>query len=364
MTVMTSQRIGWVDYSKGICIILVVMMHSTLDYGAMVGDTGWMHAAVGWTKPFRMPDFFLISGLFLSRSIFGSKIDYFDRKFLHFAYFYCLWLFIQTLAFDANVLLSNPWQFMVTYLSALVIPKSSLWFIHQLAVFYMFTWAVRKVPQLWVFLAAAALQIAFSTQMIDTGWSVTNRFMEWFVFFYGGYWLAPRIFAFAEYIQSNRAVAWLALAGWAVTNTVFTQFEIDGLPILSLALGFAGAFAIAAIGALLAQANVGNTLRYVGQNSIVIYLTFFLPMKVLQKAFVTAGPILDVGTASAIITLVAVFVPLIFHRMILKTPLIALYERPGFMRLKGPKGSRKGGQLLAEDPLMAPIDPAKDTESR
>ena len=59
-------RVDWVDYAKGICIIMVVMMHSVLGVEAAAGQTGFMHLVVMFAKPFRMPDFFLISGLFMS----------------------------------------------------------------------------------------------------------------------------------------------------------------------------------------------------------------------------------------------------------------------------------------------------------
>src|SRR5215216_3602929 len=59
-------RVDWVDYAKGICIIMVVMMHSVLGVEAAASQTGFMHWLVMFAQPFRMPDFFLISGLFLS----------------------------------------------------------------------------------------------------------------------------------------------------------------------------------------------------------------------------------------------------------------------------------------------------------
>ncbi len=61
-----SGRVDWVDYAKGICIVMVVMMHSVLGVELAAGQTGFMHALVSFAKPFRMPDFFLISGLFPS----------------------------------------------------------------------------------------------------------------------------------------------------------------------------------------------------------------------------------------------------------------------------------------------------------
>src|SRR5262249_50270474 len=88
-------RVDWADYAKGICIIMVVVMHSTLGVEEVAGREGFMHALVAFAKPFRMPDFFMISGLFLSRVIARDWRTYLDRKVVHFAYFYVLWVTIQ-----------------------------------------------------------------------------------------------------------------------------------------------------------------------------------------------------------------------------------------------------------------------------
>ena len=90
-----ARRVDWADYAKGFCIIMVVMMHSTLGVEEAAGREGFMHALVAFAKPFRMPDFFMISGLFLSRVIDRDWRTYLDRKVVHFAYFYVLWVTIQ-----------------------------------------------------------------------------------------------------------------------------------------------------------------------------------------------------------------------------------------------------------------------------
>src|SRR5215218_6976783 len=81
----SAPRIDWVDYAKGICIVMVVMMHSVLGVEAAAGQTGFMHSLVAFARPFRMPDFFLISGLFLSVVIDRDWRTYHDRKVVHFA---------------------------------------------------------------------------------------------------------------------------------------------------------------------------------------------------------------------------------------------------------------------------------------
>src|SRR6202166_5192607 len=89
-------RVDCVDYAKGICIVMVVMMHSVLGVELAAGQTGFMHLLVAFAKPFRMPDFFLISGLFLSVVIDRDWRTYLDRKVFDFAYFYLLWVTIQS----------------------------------------------------------------------------------------------------------------------------------------------------------------------------------------------------------------------------------------------------------------------------
>jgi uncharacterized membrane protein YcfT len=78
-----------VDYAKGICIVMVVMMHSVLGVEASVGASGFMHAIVTFAKPFRMPDFFLISGLFLSVVIDRDWRTFLDRNWCISPIFIC-----------------------------------------------------------------------------------------------------------------------------------------------------------------------------------------------------------------------------------------------------------------------------------
>ena len=45
------ERVAFADYAKGFCIIMVVMMHSTLGVEDAVGREGFMHALVAFAKP-------------------------------------------------------------------------------------------------------------------------------------------------------------------------------------------------------------------------------------------------------------------------------------------------------------------------
>ena len=57
-----------------------------------------------------------------------------------------------------------------------------------------------------------------------------------------------------------------------------------------------------AVGALLARCNWLGALRYCGENSIVIYLAFFLPMAATRTVLLKTGLIPDIGTVSLVVT--------------------------------------------------------------
>src|ERR1700692_1677396 len=141
------ERVGWVDYAKGICIVMVVMMHSVLGVELAAGQTGFMHLVVMFAKPFRRPDFFLISGLFLSVVIARDWRTYLDRKVVHFAYFYLLWVTIQ-FGFKAPSFAAEPsWSHVgFLYLESFIEPFGTLWFIFLLPVFFVVTKAISRMP--------------------------------------------------------------------------------------------------------------------------------------------------------------------------------------------------------------------------
>ena len=201
-------RVDWVDYAKGFCIIMVVMMHSTLGVEAAAGQTSWMGDLVAFAKPFRMPDFFLISGLFLARVIDRDWRTYLDRKVVHFAYFYVLWVTIQ-FAFKAPGLAAEHGALGVArlYAEAFIEPFGTLWFIYLLPIFFVVTKLTRGVPVLVIWTVLAALEIAH----VHTGWTVIDEFCARFVYFYTGYILADRIFQIAATVQARPMLAVLGL---------------------------------------------------------------------------------------------------------------------------------------------------------
>ncbi|HEY8566767.1 MAG TPA: acyltransferase family protein [Beijerinckiaceae bacterium] len=356
-----AERVAWVDLAKGMCIILVVMMHATLSTGVAMKGEGFMHAVVAFARPFRMPDFFLLSGLFLARVIDRDWRRYADTRVVHFAYFYVLWLLIHSILKAGEVSGGTTLGLLRHLATSLAEPYSSLWFIHMLAVFSVVTKLLRRLPASALLALAAALEIL----PIQAGSHLINEFCGRWIYFLIGYRFAPQIFAFAAGAAARPVPALLGLGAWVLLNGVFAFTPHAGggkladLPVLSFALGLAGSGAVIAVAALLARATAEirsgaaraaiGALRLCGARSIAIYLCFFLPMAATRLTIVETGAIGDVGLASLVVTAAAVIVPLLLDRVVRGTPFAFLFTRPAWAHLPPARGS--GGRPAAVSAL-------------
>ena len=330
-------RVDWVDYAKGICIVMVVMMHSVLGVEAAAGHTGFMHLVVMFAKPFRMPDFFLISGLFLSVVIDRDWRTYLDRKVVHFAYFYLLWVTIQFGFKAPSFAAETNWTHAgLLYLESFIEPFGTLWFIYLLPVFFVVTKATRRMPPLPIWGIAALLEMAH----VATGWTVIDEFCARFVYFYSGYLFADYVFALSDRARARPAAALAGLALWALVNGSLVKFGVSEWPLISLALGLAGACAIVTIGTLLARAHWLTFLRFFGEHSIVIYLAFFLPMATTRTLLLKTGLIHDIGTISLAVTIFGVAGALAIWWIALRVGANFLFERPAAFWIAPKKPSK------------------------
>lgn len=346
-----ADRLSWVDTAKGLSIILVVMMHSAYGVGEETGQSGILHWIIAWATPFRMPEFFLISGLFLSQVIARDWLKFSDRRILHYFYFYALWAVIQ-IVFKVGLGTGDPLSALQQMALAIVDPYGVLWFIYMLAVFSLMTkvlWDLRVNS--WVALGiAAVLQIL---PIGNTGSYIVDQFAEYFVYFFAGYALAPWIFKAVAWAQDRVLpaigilVAYALINGFLVFNggfemrPVHAEIGFAGLPVLHLVLAVVGSLALCVTAALLAKLPAMEWLRWLGAHSIVVYLSFSIPMALSRVILLKVGIIDDTSTLSVIVMLTALLSPLVLYWLIQKTGWGKfLFERPAWAHLPGTPGSR------------------------
>lgn len=352
MTDTAKQRHAWVDVAKGLSIILVVMMHSTYGVGEATERVGFMHYVLGFATPFRMPEFFLVSGLFLSAVITRPWRNFTDRRVVHYLYFYALWAVIL-IAFKHLIVERDPGGTLALMASAIYEPYSILWFIYALAVYGLIAKVLHqlRVPHVAVLIVAAAASIA----PVATPVSIVNYVAEYFVYFYAGYALAPAIFKLAEWIKAHPALAIAGLAAWALANgaLVFSPGHsvtfgtvtsgVAHIPGANFVMAMAGATVICSASVLLARLATMDWLRWVGAHSIVVYLSFVIPMGSFRTVLLRFVPEIDAGVASLACLIVAVVCPLILYWIISRIGFGKfLFERPAWAHLPGAPGSRWG----------------------
>ena len=355
---LAKQRFDWVDMAKGLSIFLVVIMYCASSVGEDTGQTGFLHWSLAFAMPFRMPEFFLLSGLFLSQVIDRPWRAFADRRVVHYLYFYVLWAVIHIL-FKVALVGRDPGGALSYLAWAVVEPYGVLWFIYMLAVFGLVSKLLHqlRVPH-WVALAVgAALQMA----TVHTGSYLVDQFSAYFVYFYAGYVFAPHVFRLADWAGQNVGAALAVLAAWAVANAilVFTPgFRLDpvhiqmgwaALPGVHLIAAMAGALAICVASALLIKLPWMNWLRWLGTKSLVVYVAFVLPMGIARTLLLAVG-IEEPNLVSLIIMVVAIVAPLVLWWITEKLGFGKfLFERPAWAHLPGTAPAPKPHQTVAAE---------------
>ncbi|MBI1386171.1 MAG: acyltransferase family protein [Rhizobiales bacterium] len=337
-----AERIDWVDYAKGLSILLVVQYHATLGITEHIGYESWSSGFASFCYTFRMPLFFIVAGLFLARTIDQDWRTYLDRKVVHFAYFYALWVTIKFILKGPQIAEGSLVVWLTEYAFAFVQPFGPLWFIYLLGVFFLATRLLRGVPAPILWIGAAVLHIAG----IETGSVVVDQFCSRYVFFLSGYMLAGGVFATARHGAAQPMHAALALAGFLALNGAMLATGAHKLPGATLALGLIGALAFVAVLAALAERGRASFLGYCGARSLPIYLAFFVPMaatRIIGEKLLGQTPV-AAEVLGLVVPLAAVIGALVMYWVLPRLGLGFLFERPAWARLAGsttPRGQSR-----------------------
>jgi uncharacterized membrane protein YcfT len=120
---------------------------------------------------------------------------------------------------------------------------------------------------------------------------------------------------------------------WSTGHSYAVVSGISDWPVMSLLLGFAGASAVIATAVLLARSGLAEALRYLGANSIVIYLSFFLFMATTRSVGLKLLPGMHVDALAAMSTLAGIMGSVLLFWAVRKTPLSFLFKRPDWISL-------------------------------
>lgn len=276
------------DAAKGLAIVLVVLFHSVLFLHANELTAGAWRLLNGLLDTFRMPLFFLASGLFAGRSLTRPWSELFRSKIALFLYLYALWSVIRFAVFQVV-----PWTLPSTdagdlrnLLLAFVWPSSGLWYIYALAIFFVIIRAShgRISPRVQI-IAALVLAAVAGGGVVQTGNTGWDKMALNLVFFLAGCHASRAILVqWAPRLRSLPLLLALGVCFVAATGGAYVA-GLSGVVGVRLALSVLAV--IVGVGVAVHLSTLPRSwdlFGYLGQRTLPIYLVHYL---VIAAAVVT-----------------------------------------------------------------------------
>lgn len=278
------QRMDWVDAAKGLSIVLVVVLHTTLWlYQAGVVSDPALNRFNTVFEAVRMPLFFAMSGLFATRWLRAPWSELLHSKVSVLLWAFVLW---QVTVFGYRVaggailpdVTDGKLRSQVLFLVLSPIrPNAELWFLWALVVFLLLGRMLWRLPPGWVVGTAAGasalwsgvVQPAIGDELRDLLGAGLYAFPQYFVFFIGAALFSA---GFRRQVgRTPRFAAAVVLAVWTVLSVGLRVLEpLRGVPGAVFLEQCAGVLAGVALAVLLQRVR---PLAHLGRHTLEVYLS-------------------------------------------------------------------------------------------
>jgi fucose 4-O-acetylase-like acetyltransferase len=313
---------AWVDYLRGIAILLVVYRHVLLGLqrGNMDVPNSLVYANMIFYS-FRMPLFFILSGVFINGSLSRRSLGQIVyTKFENLLYPYLVWSFIQV---TLQILLSkytNSDRTLRDYAFILYQPRAldQFWYLPALfntTIIYLLV-KTRLHPPAWTQLLLGII-LYFLSPHLDRI-SMLSDWMEFYIFFA----LGDTISAFFLKESTQQFLKKPLTLVWVTPVFILTQVYYLSRPVVSqgefLVIALIGCFSMFVLAFRMQEWGFFPFLRVLGFHSLFIYV-----MHVIVAAFVRSILVRVVGLHQPVILLLCgiaagVIIPVIVYNLLIK----------------------------------------------
>lgn len=327
-----ANRLGWIDYAKGIAIILVVYRHVVYglkNSGAVVSQ--WIIDGNNMFYSFRMPLFFLLSGLFFERSIARKgESGFLVTRVNTLLYPYLLWALIQItlqMTFSSVV---NAHRTGADYLNILVQPRhlDQLWYLFALfnvtLLYLLIAKLFRYDKFAQVLVSLALLAIAPLVNSISTLYDIALHY----IFFCIGHLTAT--YFFSEKIQERLSSAYallILLPVFSVCQYYFLYHQQMNL-FLYAAIALIGSLFTIMVSFQLAKYKAVPILRTFGHYSLYIYLLHVPIVAVIRYFLLTTQMKQHVVLLMLLLIFIAIFFSIVVYRVCTQLRMGFLFKGP------------------------------------
>ena len=305
--VATRSRLPWVDYTKGIAIILVIYRHIWYGLSRDHMDT-WHYPYLKYANDivysFRMPLFFVLSGVFIGRSLAKRSVGRFIKnKFNTLLYPYLVWAVLQITLQILSTRFTNSHRGLIDYSYILLQPRKidQLWYLISLfnvTILYMCFKALIKLPKPWQLLLGL---IFYWLATYVQQWSLIHDALYYYFFYAVGDNISEKTLNLGNVKHYSSLILLSILVPlFILSQTFFLQHPMDfgisrpnGINIgnhlvyyyLFIIITIIGCAFLTNISFILQRFAALKFLRVVGYHSLYIYVIHLSLMFIIRMLF-------------------------------------------------------------------------------
>ncbi|MDM4207496.1 acyltransferase family protein [Klebsiella spallanzanii] len=332
-----TMRESWVDYAKGIGILLVVFGHVNrgLQGAAIIIPSKLYYLVDSIIYSFHMPLFFFLSGLFFIKSIEKKgKLVLFIDKLKTVAYPYLVWSLLQG---TIEVLLSKFTNSKASFTEVLMLfshPRAQFWFLYALLMIFILSviiYSKRFLDRGIVVLFVIFSFVYIYSDKIGTIYNI-NYINQYMVFFVLGV-LFNKLKLDAFYLKQLSGCNLFAVAVFLfivfLCSQYYFHFELKlyyfDIGIASLCLALISIFFIVSVSLVLSRVHF-PLLSLLGEMSMIIYLLHILVASGSRVILMKVLHINDWIAHATIGLFAGIIIPIIIYRYIKNTKLKYLFS--------------------------------------
>lgn len=344
--ILSNKRHGWIDYDRGISIILVTYRHcfeGMEKAGLDLKSHPWLEYINVFFFGFRMPLFFIASGMFISQSMQKRGLNpYLNNRVQSILYPMLVWGIIQI---SLQLLFSSYTNSkgdvgLMSYVYLITDPRSTgqFWYLNALffvGIIYAFLKVKLKFNILQQFIFGSIL---YTVCAIDNAYEINlgfiNDIFKYYLFFAIGDAVSKLILdeRATKFFTSWKTILPL-LISFITIQYFFTEINMNKgsnyfvenrMPLFFLLVAIVGCSLSIAVSFSLKKSNSLKFLRVVGYNSVHIYCLQIIVMSISRQLFMKMGMTNPSLIALAVLS-TGVLAPIVFYNICLRINLWWLF---------------------------------------